>query len=210
MYELAIVPEADPLLVGYLALLRAKTVANRRRIASRIAAVRDVTAKVLQPHQELMGLIARSRTRARLHQKGIASTESMDALQAASVLGDNLNDAEKFLLKKAYRKAASMCHPDRGGSTAEFQAVVAAYRSGDLTALNEYVKTKESSTLDQINYWKSACERPDIEWVEFQATNEYALARMYQQGRKAEAQALARRLLEQHLAAAVQEELSFN
>jgi len=209
MYDLILWQELDPLLTGYTASMKRLALRRRKVISARIESVRAVSARILAPHADKLAAIARSRVRRRLLQKGVPATEALDAPQTKDMLKDNLNDDEKMLLKLAYRKAAAITHPDKGGSVEDFQAVKSAYESGDLTALNEYLIARELSGLRLVDYWVAAAKRPDVQWAEFQATNEYALARMYQQGRVAEAINIAGQLVEQQLCAALAEETSF-
>jgi curved DNA-binding protein CbpA len=109
-------------------------------------------------------------------------------------------------LKRAYRKAAALTHPDRGGTVEDFQAVQAAYDACDLTSLNEFFLLQEESLQDRIEYWLQQPAAAHVEWIRFQATNEYAVVAMYQRGQRDEAIELAGKFLRLALVVAEREE----
>lgn len=206
MYPLAVYSELCPLLTHLLGWARRQTIANRAVVARRIDAVRSVSAILFTHHAELVEAIKRSKQRARLSQKGAAATEALDVPDTKEFLANNLNDAEIFVLKKAYRQAAALAHPDRGGSVEEFQAVLAAYKARDQSALTEYLLSKQQPARHQLDYWMVSLHKPNIDWVRFQSTPEYSLSRLYTQGKQELAIKTAGELLQAELSRSLIEE----
>jgi hypothetical protein len=137
----------------------------------------------------------------------VGTTEALDPVTATSQLDDNLSDADRVVLKKAYRKAVATAHPDKGGSVADFQAVQEAYLAGDLASLNEYFLLAEGSLHQKIGYWLQQPIAAHVDWVRFQATNEYKIVGMYQRGEHERAVHIAGQILDVALSIAEQEEM---
>lgn len=206
MYPLVPYNGLCPVLQNLLRWARKQTIANRQRTAQKIDAVRRVSSQIVAHHQDTLDAIKRARQRARLTQRGVAATESLDVPDTSEVLANNLNDAEIFVLKKAYRQAAALAHPDRGGSADEFQAVHAAYRAKDHAALTEYLLSKQETSRSQLDYWMIAVNKPDIDWVRFQSTPEYFISRLYTQGKQELAIKTAGELLQAELSRSLLDE----
>lgn len=181
----------SPLLISYKDLLRAQTLKKREQVAKRIDTALGICQKVMEPHADLTKRIIDIKSRIRARQKGIPLTETLEPVGVDNLL----SDGEAFLLKKAYRAAASLCHPDKGGNKDDFQAINAAYRSKDIGSLNEYVLSFQGTLNEQIRYWQTEVQKPDIEWGVFRASNENRIAQLYMQGQHAEADTLAKTLL---------------
>jgi len=210
MSELILYGQDDPVLLHLAKTLRVETRIKRIRYGARILQIRAVVAKVLAHHSDVADQITRIQNRMRTRQQGIPSTESVDALQTADVLKTSLSDGEKFLLKKAYKMAASLTHPDRGGSKEDFQQANAAYRVSDIASLRELVLTYQGTLNDKLNYWHTELKKPEIEWRLFQSTPEHAIAQLYMQGRQQQAIDLAGRILQVKLAEVMATEMFYS
>ena len=197
----------NPILVAWCNALRCKALRTRREVARKKDMIHAISVKITNHHEDLIRKIVAVRNRIRLIRKGEPATEALDPVGNASQLDDNLSDADRFLLKKAYRKAATLTHPDKGGSVEDFQAVQAAYAAGDLMSLNEFFLLQEESLQDRIEYWLQQPAVVHVEWIRFQATNEYAVVAMYQRGKHDEAIELAGKFLRLALVVAEREEL---
>jgi hypothetical protein len=197
----------NPILVAWCNALRRKALRARREVARKKDLIHDMSVKITNHHTDLLLKIVTVRNRIRLIRKGEPATEALDPVDNTSQLDDNLSDADRFLLKKAYRKAAALTHPDKGGSVEDFQSVQAAYAAGDLTSLNEFFLLQEESLQDRIEYWLQQPAVVHVEWIRFQATNEYAVVAMYQRGQRDEAIELAGKFLRLALVVAEREEL---
>lgn len=200
-----VVSSIDPLIAHLGLRAKDKAFTARKRLSAKIANVHLVLNSLIKESGELQRLhreITEIQTRIRLLQRGVPATEAFDDPDPC----DNLTDAERFVLKKAYRKAASLCHPDRGGSNDEFQAVHAAYLAGDLYSLNNFVLSKQEPDLSWIQHWIDDAARCDVAWVEFQASAEFYLARLHEQGQTGKAVLLYRQALHQVLNNFQQEE----
>ncbi len=209
MANLIVYQPDSPLLIAFCRSLRIKTYLARKEVSRKKDMIHGTASLVMHHHKDLLQKISSIRTRIRMLERGVPATESLDPQEDIHQLDNNLSDADKFLLKKAYRKAASLAHPDRGGSVEEFQAVQAAYQAGDLSALNEYfIASGREGILSQIDYWIVQKDAASVDWEKFQTTNEFIIARMYERGDKDKAISIAGDLLrEVLLQAQIQERL---
>ncbi len=203
MNKLALTTDS-PLLVSYAFTLRAQALSNRARTKRLIDQDHEIVSKLLNDFSDKTKQLARLRNANRVRQKGITHNETMSEIQPEEGLTVPISDAERFLLKKAYRMAASLTHPDKGGNKEDFQYVTAAYKANDLGALTEFVLSTGSVT-DQITYWQNECQKPDIEWRSFQSTLEHKAAQLYMCGQHAKAYHLVERVLDTAIVAALNE-----
>ena len=139
--------------------------------------------------------IARMRNDAQANEQGVPRTESLETYTNATVLSQ-LSPAERFLVKKAYRYAARLAHPDNGGSAEEFHAVRQAYLQGDLTSLQEFALARHKSVLERYAHWSTELERPAIALEEFKQGTAYKVARLVLQGKLDMARQLLRLSIE--------------
>lgn len=198
-YPLALIPDADPVIESYARSVMKRAFAARERLKAQIANVRTINQPVMEAFPELTQQIAAMMVRVRNLEKGVPATESIDAPQQRDLLQDPPSNADKFLLKKAYRKAAALCHPDKGGTKEEFISVQDAYKAGDINALNAFVLSKQKNTASMIQHWLRDAARCKVAWVEFQSKAEFAIARLIQTGRKDEALYFVERILYEEL-----------
>lgn len=206
MYALMVLSDRNFALEAYAKSLKLNALSARTNCQSKIENANLIINRVCAKYQNTMEHTAAVHGRMRNLRRGTPSTEFQEAFQPEDMLGNNLSDAEKFLLKKSYRQAARLSHPDRGGSTEEFQAVSAAYKAKDLSSIIEYVLTREKGALDKINYWKDQVLKANVDWVRFQSTNCFVIARLYMQGYTEQADLAAQALVSAALQAALEEE----
>lgn len=197
----------SPILVAWCHRLRAIAIRARREVIRKKDMIHVVSARIMEQHQNKLNRIASIRNRIRLIRRGVPLTEAFDSVTNTSQLDDNLSDADRFLLKKAYRKAASIAHPDKGGSLEDFHAVREAFLAGDLASLNEFFLLQHGTLHQRIEYWLSQPAASHVDWVRFRATNEYAVVTLYQRGKKEKAADLAGHLLDAAVAIAEREEM---
>lgn len=208
MSNLVLWQPLDPLLGAYCSSTALSARRARSRLRQKIESVLAINRPLIAELEPLIDKINRVKYRIRLLQKGAPATDSLDAYSAADAVS-NGSDADRFLLKKAYRAAATVAHPDKGGTTEEFQSVYDAYLARDIHALNNYVLAKQAPTLELIQHWLDDIARCDVAWVEFRTTVEFEAASLVQQGHTEMALALLRDRLMQALKMARQAELQF-
>lgn len=206
MYNVVVYDSNSWPVKAYAHSLCVRALAARTKLAKDTANVRTISNTLIAHHQGLTRELADTRQRIRLLERGTPATEALDAFQQENGLSDLPSDAEVFLLKKAYRKAANLCHPDKGGNALEFQLVTAAYKARDIHSLNAFFLARQKSKAELIDYWLLDIQRTKVAWVAFQATNEFMLAKMYQQGRTEEAIHLTGLILREACASAMQRE----
>ncbi len=177
----------------YLPIWRARALKQRVTVNTWVQACSDQAESFISQNcaaekRKLIEIRARIRALA----KGIPLTEVLDEplLEEDS---PELDDAQQLLLKKAYKMAAQLCHPDHAISDAdrekreaEFAALQQAYRAKDLKAIQELVLHLERSLIDQVQYWKDEEQRAQIRWVEFKQTVVFNISRDLTSGRDPE------------------------
>jgi len=203
-----VVYQPPPVLVAYKGWLQRQTHRERIHYDERRTQCHEIVFNIMREFSSTLEAITRARMRIRAKQTGAPCTEPMDALQAADALAPQTSDAELFLLKIAYRQAATLAHPDKGGSTADFQAVVEAYRAKNLGSLHEFVLTRTAPVLKQIAYWLTEVQKPQIDWIEYQSSTEYQIAQLHMQGHSDRARNVTKHLVEATLLHTLAEELS--
>lgn len=115
----------------------------------------DIQAEVLELNHEIS-----------LITSGVPQTEELDDLSSTSE--SMLSRGEQFVLKKAYRLAASLAHPDKGGSAQEFYEVTLAYKTNDVKALTAfYLAKRQESLIDLVAYYQDQSQKPRIQLQEF-------------------------------------------
>lgn len=182
-----------PLKRAYTNKVQAKAKAARAATSRKIDQIQQIVAKVLEGNKELLDSIVQTKIRIRLLQKGVPATESLE--DEVSPFSEKTT-TDLFLLKKAYRLAASIAHPDKGGSEDEFYSVKRAYENGDIESLQFYYKLKQEDGFDPLGYYQNEIQKAAIDWITFQTTPEYDLARLHMQGHTDEAKRKGRLFLE--------------
>lgn len=142
------------------------------------------------------------RRRVRAYTKGVPLTETLDDSELFAAELPELDAAQQVLLKKAYRLAVMMLHPDRGEETDEVRRMMAnlraAYNARDLKAVQEFVLHLQRSPLEQAAYWHAERDRPSIQWAEFKNTPAFQITQALKQGKPEEELAQAvRKFLKQ-------------
>lgn len=155
--------------------LAARNITNRRMQDAADQADRFVSTYCEKEQQRLKDV----RRRIRLVSKGVPLTEVLEETELDDT--PELSDAQAVILKKAYRLAASLLHPDRKhGSEEEFQALRAAYVAKDLQAVQEFVLHLEKPLEEQVQYWQDEETRVHISWQKFRQTAAYQIAHALQ------------------------------
>lgn len=165
-----------------VSLRRKQAIQTRKTLNARIEFCGDLATGFIDTTcPEEKRKLKELRARLRSLVQGIPLTEALDddlGAETATVL----SDAEQVLLRTAYRAAALLCHPDRGGNAEDFVALNAAYKARDLRAVQEFVIHLEKPLEEQFAYWRDECERPEIGWIQFQQSAMYQIARELQAG----------------------------
>jgi hypothetical protein len=169
-------------------LLKAKRDARiaRELLNRRIENVRQVVAPIYEDFAEIMDRIVQTKNRIRVLTRGAATSDTMAAPQRKDAF-ETMSEADLYVLKRAYREAARLAHPDGGGSVEDFQSVYNAYLAKDLYALNSYVLSRQKPSIDLIRHWLTDAERCRVAWVEFQASGEFTVASLIMRGQPEEA-----------------------
>ena len=190
-----LVIKPDPLLVQRVDLLKKETIKARNFYQSQLDTVNTILNTAFSWHPALLEQVADLKRRIQLLTKGVPATE---ALENSTVLTDNQQGdvAHTFLLKKAYRQAALLAHPDKGGSNEDFAAVNAAYKAGDLHSLNEYVIAQNKTLFEQLIYWKTEALKPEAQWHKARSQPEFTIVRLMLSNQKPKAKMMAKEVLQ--------------
>lgn len=164
-----------------------KALAARQTVNTRIAVCAAQVESLIAERPALKAAASKlkgKRARLRAAAKGVPQTELLDEVSVFDEkLDTQLSDAEQFLLKKAYRYACMLHHPDRGGDPAVFASLHAAYVAKDLRAVQEFVLHMDRSLVDQAAYWLTEQQRPELHWQAFCRTALGHVAIEIQRGR---------------------------
>ena len=133
--------------------------ARYKAVVRRLQQALDIYA---DKNTDLADALTKLKLELRLVTKGTPVTEPLDAVSAQPVLkhhpqfNQQQYDAHRLLLKQAYRKLCSLCHPDKNSSasaTALFQEIRDAYESENLPRLHQIY-------IDLVNgrnvWWQSS------------------------------------------------------
>jgi hypothetical protein len=193
-YDL-IIKEPDPLLKNLAKRLKIETLNSRNLFEKRINSIKTQVESIHRKNDDLCSIIFQLKAQINLHTHGVAATE-VRHITGLNSEPEQQVVANAFLLKKAYRTAASLAHPDKGGSHDDFLAVSAAYRANNIESLNEYVLARNRDLLDQIHYWDSERLKPKINYTIFQSSNDFKVAVLQNRGEQQAASELSRAILE--------------
>lgn len=197
-YEV-VVYDPDLFLRGQVKLRQKQAIAARRAIQARKDECLTVAQMFIDTHPKAKAAhqrLGRAARRARARAKGEALTESLDPVNIFDETPQDLSDAEMLLLKKAYRMAARIAHPDAGGTAEMFAALELAYRMRDLQAIQEFFIASQRSVLDQMKYWLDEIQRPNVAWQKFRRTAPYQITATLRRQNTA----AVRAALEEHVA----------
>ena len=184
----------DPALAWYSGTLKKLVLAERARTQARVDSANKILQDCFDKHPEMIAKIRAFKTLVQLNTRGAAATESVMDTELSSVPQEEAV-ARAFLLKKAYRIAAAAAHPDRGGSHDDFAAINAAYRAKDLDSITEFLISKQRSILEQIAYWRSELEKPEVSWTRFRSTPEFSIVKYAMSGNTQRAEQMALEVL---------------
>jgi hypothetical protein len=185
----------DPLLVSLVHRLKREVLKSRAYYQTQLDTVNTILDSSFAHHKDLTDNINDLKRRIQLLTKGAPATESIEATD--TVTDSHQHDvAQAFLLKKAYRQAAAMSHPDKGGSNEDFAAVNAAYKAKDLGSLNEYVIARNKTLLEQIAFWRTEAFKPEARWHKVRSQPEFLIVQLTLSGQKPKAIKMAREVLE--------------
>ncbi len=196
--QLIIWEPINPVEKVYLRNLRQKLHAAKKRIEGRIVDCLNRVDEVCKDFPEELQKIGKLRRNLRYLSTGIPTTESLDT--NVDPLSD-LTDTDRHTLKVAYRKAASLAHPDKGGSEEDFLYVRESYANGDLDALREYIVFRIDPDSNMLDYWNQQVGQAEIRWEVFRSTPKFKIAQLHLMGNRKAARAHA----EAYLAKAIQD-----
>lgn len=152
-------------------------------------------------HEKLCSERRRLKLEIRLVTKGTPVTEPMSEIPETVQNYETLSESQRIafteLLKKAYKKAASLCHPDKGGDKDAFAELAEAYRHRDLVRVTAiYITLSRGRNL----YWQASEEgiewastelnRPVVQQEKLKSTILYEIVRNHVSGRMLKANSL--------------------
>ena len=196
----------NPLLIALEKHYKRLTDKERSWWLSRVDYYDRLILPILREHTALYASVRKLKSEIQLQTKGVPSTEAIsnDVMSMNPVRQDSAN---RFLLKKAYRMAAAVAHPDKGGSHDDFLSIHKAYRAGDMSSLNEYVLSRRLGLLERIKYWDDERRKPRIKHQLFQATDAFRIVQYIALGQHEQAVALGELLLK-HMILSLQLQLN--
>jgi len=163
-----------------------KVLKSRRDLADLKASVERILHPVYEAHAVQLERLVRLLNAKQTNQSGEPSTEAQEAYTSKNVLS-RASPHERYLLKKAFRYAARLAHPDHGGSMEAFHAVRMAYLDGDLRSLQEFALAMHKTPVEQYAFWVEEQVRVRIDAELFRNSPEFAIAKLVQQNKKPKA-----------------------
>lgn len=185
----------NPILEWYEKGLKIRALNVRKRHQQQFDHADFVLDRLCEDFPKLVGRIRDLQGQVSTLTKGVPQTETVD-LKEHTEESYQEAVAHAFLLKKAYRAAVAIAHPDKGGSSDDFNLVAAAYKAGDLHSLNEYVISANYNLIERISHCLNDIQRSQIAWTAFQSTEYFRAVKFYMAGDHKRASAQARLLLE--------------
>jgi len=182
-----------------VSLLKEKVCVSRKRFQVLYNALMKISAFYIDALPE-SDVIVHLRRDIRLSTKGTPATIAQDSITSAGYIStgtEQLYHAQSHLVQSAFRKLAPLVHPDRGGSTEQFQMVLDAYRLRDLTFLQEmYLSlTKDRfwwNSQDAIVYLERELKRPDVTLEIIKNSELFQILKFHQAGKTEEAKECAK------------------
>lgn len=157
--NLVLYVEDDPLLKGLLTSVRVRAIIERKALTDLVNSVNSVFLDIAMKHApDLLRSLQDARSAKVTLTQGVPDTVGATTDPLA-----NRTRIDDYLLKLAYRKAAQIAHPDKGGTVEDFQAVKTAFANGDTKTLFEYTTLGDKSLVDQITYWKQQVAKTAVE-----------------------------------------------
>lgn len=156
-----------------------------------------------EQHEDLCVERLRLKLEIRLITKGTPVTEPMTVVPETVENFERLTESQKIafteLLKKAYRAAASLCHPDKGGDKDAFAELEEAYRHRDLIRVTAiYISLSRGRNLywqasdDGIEWASTELNRPVVKQEMLKSTPLYEIVKNHVHSRVLRANALMR------------------
>lgn len=179
-----------PLLGAYNRQIKSRVIREREVVQAKLDYYASILEICFAHHSKLLDRIKRLRQEISAATKGVPDTLGKEDLYTTE--GNvQLDQAETLLCKKAYRIAARYAHPDKGGSHADFVAISESYRQRDLSALNEYVISRNNTIESQIQYWQDELAKPKIKLRNFHNSDQFKIVKNYVSNNEAKAFSLA-------------------
>lgn len=183
---------AKPLLyISYLRSLQKKLQLKHAKLQRSIESVLDAFNAASADLEDLKLKVTFKAAKARARESGIPTVESLDPED----LGTDRTAFRSHTLKLAYRQAARLAHPDKGGDDAEFAWVSECYKARDTAALVAFVYAKKHG-VPMIEYWQAQAGAAEARWEGIRNTAEYEVARLWLSGNRERARKMAKELLE--------------
>lgn len=162
-----------------------------------------ITEHYLSQYPDMVLELERWKSRVRSVEKGAPRLEvDASVLELSkSLMRSELTSAEHMLLKRAYRRAASVFHPDKGGSVELMLELTKFYELGDAAGIMHmyslYTKDWQYMVNDGLQYLKDVQGYPQAKLQLLRQSRLYTkLALPHMFGRRDEAHANAKLLLE--------------
>jgi len=214
--DLVVYDPEPALLRHYAKFCKDQAVKTRARYAVREEQANAVIWRECAKHQDLWDKINEVKRRIRLRRKGTPLTETLD--DPGEPMGCDLgpsklslmSDADQVIMKKAWRAVLSVLgHPDTNPDLdiALWNFLHRAYKDGDLGALQEFMISYEKTVMEQIYYWKSEAQKPEIKWQMLQGMDQFQVLKAVMRGDKETAARISREIVEAQLHTLEVEEL---
>lgn len=191
-----------------------QAVKEKAKLARLVRQLDDIAAEYFEANADVADAIVDTKREIRQITAGSPVTEAQEPPSSTVSLLDDavpqqLDDAQMQLLKQAYRKLATITHPDKaGGSVEAFQAAKAAYEAQDL---NELIHLYVTHFKFRNLYWRQSfvgmdfvfteVNRPRTQLAMMQRSALMKAASYHMGGHKEAANTLIRRILLDKLAA---------
>ena len=171
----------------------------RKLYSENVSRVEEVFSGILDEFQDLSKMLVHLRSLQEPVTTTLESENVPDTEGSHEIGGDNSQETVtlRFLCKKAYRAAAALTHPDKGGTSEEFALVNAAYKDLDLASLTNFLIQKSSEITIPTSHWLTEIQKSHAAWLEYTSTIKYKIVSLRLTGNVGLSSYVCRQLLEQ-------------
>lgn len=199
-FDLVLYSDLPPTLIAYQRCLAAQAAAARERHLEFVAYCEGLADRVFDDLPDQVRRIKELKNTINNLVRGSPQTEPLGPTRITD-LNPELTSAQTQALKKAWRYAASVLHPDRGGDVEQFLYARRLYMSADLHELTDFVMAVTARpSIEVLMYYTNAVNKAAILTEAYKSKSiDYAVATAYTSQSKDAAKSMGEFILKAHI-----------